>query len=103
MKYNVKYTDDALIDIERVYDEVFTACLDKATTKDYLNGLLEKIKSVFDFPESGAPLCFGKRQTEYRYVIFKSYIAFYHLYNGTIFIDRVLYAKSDYIKTLKIK
>ncbi|MBE6134118.1 MAG: type II toxin-antitoxin system RelE/ParE family toxin [Erysipelotrichaceae bacterium] len=102
MKYRVELTNDALLDINRAYDEIFQACLDNNTTKEYINSLLDKLEIISDFPESGTPLYFGRRQSEYRYVIYKSYIAFYHLHNGTIFIDRILYGKSDYIKTLKI-
>lgn len=103
MKYNIVFTDDALLDTDRVYNEVFKACLDNKTTKDYLNELLEKVELISDFPESGTSLYIGKLLTDYRYIIYKSYIAFYHFDNGTIFVDRILYGKSDYLSTLGIK
>lgn len=102
MKYRIELTNDALLDINQAYDEIFKACLDNNTTKEYINSLLDKLELLSDFPESGTPLYFGKRQSEYRYVIFKSYMAFYRLQNETIFIDRVLYAKSDYFAKLNI-
>ena len=103
MKYIIKFTDDALLDINRVYDEVFKACLDSPTTKDYVNGLLDKLELISDFPESGTPISFGARQSDFRYIIYKSYMAFYHLQSGTIIIDRILYAKSDYLVALGVK
>lgn len=103
MKYSVIFTDDALLDINRVYDEVFKTCLDNNLTRDYVNGLLEKIEIISDFPESGAPLYIGEFLTDYRYIIYKSYLAFYHFDNGKIYIDRVLYGKSNYLVTLGIK
>lgn len=103
MRYNVELTDDALLDLDRVYNEIFKTCLDNKITKDYINGLLDKIEILSDFPESGAPLYVGRTQSDYRYIIHKSYMAFYHFYNETIFIDRIVYGKSDYLVTLGIK
>ena len=100
MKYPIKYTNEAIEDIARIYDEVFTSCLDHEVTKNYLNSLIDKIDLVSDFPESGSPLCFGSFTSDYRYIIYKSYLAFYHIYNEVIIVDRILFSRSDYKKIL---
>jgi len=45
------------------------------------------LRALVDFPLSGA-------------LISGSYISFYHYIDDTVFIDRVLYARRDYIKIL---
>ena len=102
MKYPIKYTKEAIEDIGRIYDEVYNACLDHNVTKKYLNELIDKIVLISDFPNSGSPLCYGKFISDYRYIVYKSYLAFYYISNEAIFIDRILFAKSDYIKKLRL-
>lgn len=102
MSYPIKYTEEAKEDILRIYDEVFSSSLDHTITKNYINELINKVDSIIDFPESGSPLTYGSFTSDYRYIIYKSYLAFYHIYNETIIVDRILFARSDYIKTLKL-
>ncbi len=83
--------------------EIYSICLDKRTTEEYVRGLLKKIKRVADFPQSGIPLLFLKQSTGYRYIIHKSYLAFYRIEREEIIVERVLFAKSNYIKDLLIE
>lgn len=102
MSYIVKFSPLALADLDRVYYEVFQACLDNNTTRKYVSELIDKIENKKEFPESGTPLNFNNIFTGYRFVIYKSYIAFYYIDSNTIYVDRVLYSKSDYIKKLNL-
>ena len=100
MSFVIKYSSIAIKDIDQTYYEVFQSCLDNETTKKYLNDLLSKIEEKTLFPNSGTPLNFGKIFTGYRYIVFKSYIIFYTITSNEIHVERILYAKSDYIKKL---
>ncbi|MCR4880074.1 MAG: type II toxin-antitoxin system RelE/ParE family toxin [Bacilli bacterium] len=102
MSYQIKYSPIALDDLDRAFYEVYQASFDTIIAREYINDLLDKIEGKVDFPESGSPLIYDNIFTGYRYVVFKSYIAFYYVEKNTIFVDRVLYAKSDYIKKLKL-
>ena len=56
-------------EIERISDELFDVSLDKNTVIEYIDKILEKINNLADFPESGAPLYYGKCLTKYRFII----------------------------------
>ncbi|MBQ6731290.1 MAG: type II toxin-antitoxin system RelE/ParE family toxin [Bacilli bacterium] len=65
--------------------------------------LSQKIYDKSVFPESGTPLLFLKRATGYRYIIYKSYLAFYRIKGNEIIVERVLFAKSNYFNDLIIE
>jgi addiction module RelE/StbE family toxin len=66
-----------------------------------ISAIIEKIKSLTRFPEKGTLLSSKVRfETNYRFLISGSYLIFYRYENKTIFIDRIIYARRDYIKIL---
>jgi addiction module RelE/StbE family toxin len=66
-----------------------------------VSAIIEKIKSLRRFPGKGTLLSSKVRfETNYRFLISGSYMIFYRYENKTIFIDRIIYAKRDYIKIL---
>lgn len=102
MSYRITFSNVALEDISKMSNDIYNACLDKKTTKEYVSNLLKKIREKADFPESGIPLLFLKQSIGYRYIIYKSYLAFYRIKGNEIIVERVLFAKSNYFKDLLI-
>ena len=103
MNHSVKYSAQAVRDLDRTWDEVFEASKSLEITAKYINDLLDKIESKRMFPLSGIPLYYDDLFTGYYYVIFKSYLAFYSVEGNTMLVSRILYAKSDYILKLNLK
>ena len=61
----------------------------------------ENIMPLRAFPEMGSPLLVsGKQSAPYRYLVCSSYLIFYHADPDTVFIDRVLYGRRDYMALL---
>ena len=103
MSYRITFSNVAVEDIGKMSKEIYSACLDKKTAEEYVNNLLKKINDKSVLPESGIPLLFLKQSTGYRYVIYKSYLAFYRIEGNEIIVERILFAKSDYFKDLLIE
>jgi len=63
--------------------------------------IIHSIKQLRDMPLAGPSLApkipFG---TDYRYLICGNYLAFYRYEGKTIFVDRILYGKRDYLRIL---
>ena len=97
MNYRITFSDVAEKDIGKMSAEIYS------TTEEYVKGILEKVKGVADFPQSGTPLLFLKQSTGYRYVIYKSYLAFYRIEGEVIVVERILFARSNYFKDLIIE
>ena len=100
MSYQVEYSKAAIRDLDRVWAEVYKASKDIEITERYIEELLDKVEKKSDYPKSGAPLYYENTFTGYYFIVFKAYLAFYRLEKETMLVDRVLFGKSDYMRTL---
>ena len=75
----------------------------KLNNPDSALRLLRRVKEdtskLRKFPEMGTPLR-KSGDVEYRYIICGSYMVFHHYQEGTVYIDRILYGRRDYMAIL---
>jgi len=102
MKHAIVYARDAVRDLDRIWEEVFSSSQDYDTTALYLEELQDKIEAKRDYPQSGIPLYYRENFTGYYFVRHKAYLAFYRWNDTVMFVDRILYGKSDYMSILDI-
>ena len=102
MSYQVEYSKAAIRDLDRVWAEVFEASKDIETTERYIEELLDEVEKKSDYPKSSSPLYYENTFTGYYFVVFKAYLAFYRMEKETMFVDRVLFGKSDYMRILHL-
>ena len=100
MRYILQYSKRAVQDLDRVFAEVLEASQDWETALNYLDDLLEKVEKKADYPRSASPLYYEDLFTGYYFIVFKAYLVFYRLEKDRMLIDRVLYRRSDYMRTL---
>ena len=62
--------------------------------------LMNQISAKQNFPKSGAPLYYEGLFTGFYFVTFKSYMAFYKVETDRMLVSRVVYGKSDYMRTI---
>ena len=96
----IKYSPEALADLDRVWCEVWEASQDLITTQQYIEDFRNAIRSKISFPKSGAPLLWNGVFTGIYFVPFKTYLAFYRVSETALEVGRILPMKSDYMKTL---
>ena len=59
------------------------------------------IDRLVDFPKMGAALSTVARvESDYRFLVTGSYIAFYRISGKDIYVDRVLYGRRNYLRIL---
>lgn len=102
MSCKIEYSKAAIRDLDRVWAEVLEASKDITTKEKYIEELLDTIEGKADYPKSGSPLYYENSFTGYYFVVFKAYMAFYRIEKETILVDRVLFGKSDYMRTLHL-
>ena len=100
MNFEITYSPLAQDDLDRVWDEVYEASQDFDTADKYVNDLRDEIRKKKKYPKTGNSLSFMGEFTGLYYVIFKEYIAFYRIIGNLIEVGRILFARSDYMKTL---
>ncbi len=99
-KYTIRYSPAVLNDLDQIWSEVLSASASLEVTEQYINDLRAVIKEKSHFPFSGTPLTYMGEATGIYFVTFKSYIAFYRINGDTMEGGRILFARSDYMKTL---
>lgn len=100
MEYKLVYSPEALEDLDRIWMEVWDASQDLDITEKYVAGIRSSVREKCRRPKTGTPLTFMGEFMGVYYVRFKEYIAFYRIQNSALQVWRVLYARSDYMKTL---
>ena len=61
----------------------------------------ESMSPLTEYPEMGSPLLAAVKQSmPYRYLVCGSYLIFYHVGSDSVYIDRVLYGRRDYMALL---
>ncbi len=96
----LRYSPEALVDLDRVWLEVLEASQDLKPTEQYIEDLRNAVRKKTAFPKSGSPLFWNGVFTGIYFVPFKAYLAFYRVNEASVEVGRILPMKSDYMKTL---
>ena len=101
MKVSVKFSPEALKDLDEIYDYIANVLKSPDAADNTVNKILDKTDLLSDNPEIGTPLFFENDLfSGYRYMVSDNYLAFYRITNESVFVDRVIYGKRDYMKIL---
>ncbi|MDR1997944.1 MAG: type II toxin-antitoxin system RelE/ParE family toxin [Candidatus Margulisbacteria bacterium] len=72
-----------------------------AAAQETLAKITSRIAKLTRFPKIGTPLnSVIAPQTDYRFLVCANYLIFYRYENKTIYVDRILYSRRDFVKTL---
>ena len=101
MENRIKYSPLALNDLDKIWNYISTQLLNPTAAESTVNGILDAVDSLKQFPKKGAVLEFSDNiKSDYRFVQYKNYMAFYRIKQNEIFIDRIIYGKRDYMKII---
>jgi len=77
MTLKIRYTPEALRDMDAVWDGVYKASGDYETADRYVEEFMDEIGKKKEYPKSGIPLEFNGLFTGYYSIIYKAYRAFH--------------------------
>ena len=86
-----------LQDTRRYISSVLT---NPSASKQTLKRITTQLHTLEQFPEAGTPILIPGSPVAYRYLVCGSYMAFYHIRNQEVIVDRVLYGRRDYLSIL---
>lgn len=97
----IVFSKKGVDDLEGIKSYITDELLNETAANNTVSNIIEKVHMLVSFPEIGAPLSsIVDIETNYRYLVCGSYIAFYRYEDDTVFIDRVLYARRNYMQSL---
>ncbi len=100
MTYLLRYTPEAMRDMDSVWDGVYEASKSFHIADRYVDVFAEVIANKKQFPTSGIPLAYRGLFTGFYSVNFKKYKAFYRVNGRYIEVIRIILAKRDYMTIL---
>jgi len=101
--FEVRYSEEVLNDLDSIWEYIAFELKNPDAAIHTVNGVMEAIDRLPDYPLSGTPLnVLLDIESDYRFVIYRNYLAFYHLEDNAVNIDRVLYEGQDCVKALSL-
>ena len=101
MENNIKYSPEPLNDLQKIWRYISENLSNPIAAKNTVNGIMDCVDILKQFSKAGSTLKFSNGiNSGYRFVQYKNYIAFYRISGNDVFVDRVIYGKSDYMKIL---
>ena len=87
-------------DLQETRRYISSVLSNPSASKQTLKRITTQLHTLEQFPESGTPILIPGSPVAYRYLVCGSYMAFYHIHNEEVIVDRVLYGRRDYLSIL---
>ena len=95
------YSPKAQNDLDEIWEYISEKLMNPQAAENTVNGILDSAEILKEHAEIGTPLYFDSGLfSGYRYIVYKSYLSFYRTIEKSVYIDRVIYGKRDYMKLL---
>ena len=96
----VMLSSAAKADLQETRRYVSSVLSNPSASKQTLKRITTQLHTLEQFPEAGTPVLIPGSPVAYRYLVCGSYMAFYHIHNEEVIVDRVLYGRRDYLSIL---
>ena len=98
---DLKYSHEALKDLDEIWEYINSDLCNPDAADHTVNAILDKTESLREFPYSGVPLdTISRIHSNYRFIPVNSFLAFYRVQDGVVYIDRILYSRRDCLRIL---
>ena len=100
VNYHVELLPAAEGDLENIFDYIMLE--DPFAAEKMLNNIVSSLKRLETFPNSGIRISHkALAYYHFRMIVTEPYIAFYKVFEDTVFVYRILHGAWDYIDFLK--
>ena len=101
MKNRIHYSPESRRDLDNIWDYIVSELQNRSTAKRVINRMMDAVGQLKSFAAIGTPLSsIADVGTDYRFLVSGNYMVFYRVQGNDIYIDRVLYGRSDYMSVL---
>ena len=98
---DIRFSPESLRDLQEIKAYIAEELENPVAADSTVSGILDKIRSLSDFPEMGGRLsAVTGIETGYRYLVCGSYMVFYRIKSGAVLIVRILYGRRNYLDIL---
>ena len=98
MEREIVFSKKSELQIDEIYQYVYSASNDEGTAKNFVNELLDKTEILKKHAFVGRQLeLIDNIVTQYRFIRYKDYLIFYRVDDTKVYIDRILSSRQDYV------
>ena len=101
MKNRIHYSSESRRDLDDIWDYIVSELQNRSAAEHVINHIMDAVDQLKNFAEMGTPLSsIADVGTGYRFLVSGNYMVFYRVQGNDVYIDRVLYGRSDYMSVL---
>lgn len=101
MKNKIHYSPESRRDLDDIWDYIVSELQNRSAAERVINRIIDAVDPLKNFAEMGTPLSsIEDIGTDYRFLVSGNYMVFYRVQGNDVYIDRVLYGRSDYMSVL---
>ena len=101
MKNKIHYSPESRRDLDDIWDYIVSELQNRSAAERVINRIIDAVDPLKNFAEMGTPLSsIADIVTDYRFLVRGNYMVFYRVQGNDVYIDRVLYGRSDYMSVL---
>lgn len=101
MKNKIHYSPESRRDLDDIWDYIVSELQNRSAAERVINSIIDAVDPLKNFAEMGTPLSsIADIGTDYRFLVSGNYMVFYRVQGNDVYIDRVLYGRSDYMSVL---
>ena len=101
MKNKIHYSPESRRDLDDIWDYIVSELQNRSAAEHVVDRIMDAVDQLKNFAEMGTPLSsIADVGTDYRFLVSGNYMVFYRVQDSDVYIDRVLYGRSDYMSAL---
>ena len=101
MKNKIHYSSESRRDLDDIWDYIVSELQNRSAAERVLDRIMDAVDQLESFAEMGTQLSsIADVGTDYRFLVSGNYMVFYRVQGCDVYIDRVLYGRSDYMRVL---
>ena len=98
---NLHLSEEAQNDLIGIKTYIEEELLNPSAALTTVNRITKSLRILQSHTQVGTPLSsIADIESDYRFIVSGNYISFYRAYGSEVFIDRILYARCEYMRIL---
>ena len=98
---NLHLSEEAQNDLLEIKAYIEEELLNPSAALATVSRITKSLRILQNHAQAGTPLSsIADIESDYRFIVSGNYISFYRVYGSEVYIDRILYARRDYMRIL---
>lgn len=98
---NLHLSDEAQNDLVEIKAYIEEELLNPSAALATVRKITKSLRILKTYAKAGPPLSsIADVESDYRFIVSGNYMSFYRTYENEVYVDRILYARRDYMRVL---